>query len=71
MNLIGVDYQYNSIDFKMYNSTKMMDVTVVDRNEEVNNKLVIQYSDSTTDELNVNQTVTVPMNKQPIKIALA
>ena len=71
MNLIGVDYQYNSIDFKMYNSSKMMDVTVVERNEQVNNKLVIKYSDSTTDAWNVNQTVTVPINKQPIKITPA
>ena len=71
MNLIGVDYQYNSIDFRMYNSSKSVDVIVVERNTEINNKLVIRYSDSTTMALNVNETVTVPMSKQPFRITVS
>ena len=43
-----------------------MDITVVKKNMEINNKLVLKYSDGTSsDALNVSR------NKQPAKISLA
>eukprot|EP01084_Bolivina_argentea_P205595 351187_1 len=71
MNLIGIDYKYNSINFNMYNDTSM-DITVVYRNQEINNQLVVTYFDNNnkiTLKLNVNKTVNIPAMKHPLTIS--
>eukprot|EP01084_Bolivina_argentea_P188211 324052_1 len=69
MSIIGVDYQYNSLDFTFNNVTKNISVTVTSRKTN-KHQLSLIYSNETEIVLNINKTIIVQSNLQPIRISV-
>ena len=70
MKIIGVDYQFNSLDFVFNNDTFDISVTVTDKKDGDQYKLTVIDNENKWQSLDVNKTVTISNSLQPIKITV-